>query len=56
MFTLVLSAKIPSPFIFLNELYRLLLIPNEPWENISMDFMTQLLEWNGMDAILVVIN
>lgn len=28
----------------------------EPWENISMDFMTQLLEWNGMDVILTVAN
>jgi hypothetical protein len=37
-------------------LYRPLLIPNKPWENISMDFMTQLLEWNGMDAILMVVN
>jgi hypothetical protein len=31
-------------------------IPNEPWEGVSMDFMTQLLKWNGMDAILIVIN
>jgi hypothetical protein len=31
-------------------------IPSEPWENVSMDFMTHLLEWNGMDAILVVVN
>ncbi len=29
---------------------------SEPWENVSMDFMTQLPEWNGMDAILVVVN
>jgi len=31
-------------------------IPNEPWEGVSMDFMTQPLKWNGMDAILIVIN
>jgi hypothetical protein len=37
-------------------LYKPLLIPNEPWENVSMDFMTQLPKWNGMDAILMVVN
>ncbi len=37
-------------------LYRPLLIPNEPWENVSMDFMTQLSEWNGMDAILMIVD
>ncbi len=37
-------------------LYKHLLIPNKPWENISMDFMTQLSKWNGMDAILVVVD
>lgn len=37
-------------------LYRFQLILNEPWENISMDFMTQLPKWNGMDAILMVID
>ncbi len=31
-------------------------IPNEPQESIPMGFMAQLLEWNGMDAILMVIN
>ncbi len=36
-------------------LYRPLLIPNEPWESVSMDLLTQLPKWNGMDAILVVI-
>jgi hypothetical protein len=34
------------------ELYKTIPIPNEPWENVSMDFMTQLFEWNEMDAIL----
>jgi hypothetical protein len=45
-------------FIYKNiyGLYRPLLIPSEPWNNVSMDFMMQLLEWNGMDVILVVIN
>jgi hypothetical protein len=33
-------------------LYRIILIPNEPWENVSMDFMTQLFEWNGIDIII----
>ncbi len=37
-------------------LYRLLLIPNELWENVSMDFMTQFLEWNGKDTILILVN
>jgi hypothetical protein len=37
-------------------LYKSLPIPNEPWENVSVDFMTQLLEWSKMDTILVVIN
>ncbi len=27
-----------------------------PFENVSMDFMTYLLEWEGMDAIFVVVN
>jgi hypothetical protein len=36
--------------------YRPLSIPSEPWNNVSMDFMMQLLEWNGMDVILVVVN
>ncbi len=31
-------------------LYRLLLIPNKPWESVSMNFMTQLPKW--MDAIV----
>ncbi len=30
-----------------------MLIPSEPWESVSMDFMTQLIEWNGMDTILI---
>jgi hypothetical protein len=33
-------------------LYETILIPNEPWENASMNFMTQLFEWNKMDVIL----
>jgi hypothetical protein len=32
------------------------LIPNKPWENVSMDFMTQLFKWNGIDAILMVVD
>jgi hypothetical protein len=37
-------------------LYRA--FPNllRPFENVSMDFMTYLLEWEGMDAIFVVVN
>jgi hypothetical protein len=34
----------------------LLPIPNEPQESIPIHFMTQLLEWNGMDVILMAIN
>jgi len=37
-------------------LCRPLLIPNEPWENVSMDFMTQLPKWNITNTILVVVN
>jgi hypothetical protein len=37
-------------------LYRPLQIPNESWENVSTDFMTQLPKWNGMDTMLVVID
>ncbi len=37
-------------------MYKILLILNELWESVSMDFMTQLLEWNGMNAILVVVD
>ncbi len=37
-------------------LCKLLLILSEPWENVSMDFMMQLLEWNGMDIILMVVD
>jgi hypothetical protein len=37
-------------------LYKPLPIPSEPWENVSMDFMTKLPEWNEMDTILVVAN
>jgi len=31
------------------KLYEPLLIPSEPWENVSMDFMIQLPKWNGME-------
>jgi hypothetical protein len=37
-------------------LYKTLLIPNEPWESVSMDFITQLPKWNGMDTIFVVVD
>jgi hypothetical protein len=37
-------------------LYKPLPTSNEPWESVSMDFMTQLLEWNGMNIILMVVN
>jgi len=39
-----------------NGLYKLLLTPSKPCENVSMDFMTQLPKWNGMDVILVVVD
>jgi len=32
-------------------LYKLLPIPNEPWEIVSMDCMTQLPKWEGKDPI-----
>ncbi len=37
-------------------LYKPLPISNKPWENVSMDFMMQLPKWNGMDAILVLVD
>jgi hypothetical protein len=37
-------------------LYTPLPILSEPWESVSMDFMTQLPKWNGMDAILMVVD
>jgi hypothetical protein len=33
----------------------LLLILNEPWESVSMNFMMQLLEWN-MNVVLMVVD
>jgi hypothetical protein len=38
------------------ELYRPLPIPSGPFESVSMDFMTCLLEWEGTDAIFVVVD
>ncbi len=35
-------------------LYRPLPILRKPWESVSMDLMTQLPEWNGMDAIFML--
>jgi hypothetical protein len=37
-------------------LYRPLPIPSDPFENVSMDFMTCLPKCEGMDAILVVLH
>jgi len=37
-------------------LCRPILIPNEPWESVSMDFMTQLFKWNGMVTILIKVD
>jgi hypothetical protein len=34
----------------------LLPIPNEQQDSIPMDFMTQLLKWNGIDVILMVVD
>jgi len=38
------------------KLYEPLLIPSEPWENVSIDFMIQLPKWNGMDPILIIVD
>jgi hypothetical protein len=38
------------------ELYKPLPIASSPFETVSMDFMTCLLEWEGMDAILMVVD
>jgi len=37
-------------------MYSTLVCFHLPWENVSMDFMTQLLEWKGMDTILMVVD
>jgi hypothetical protein len=37
-------------------LYRPFPIPLGPFESVSMDFMTCLLEWEGMDAIFLVVD
>jgi putative transposase len=37
-------------------LYRPLPILSEPWESVFMDFMTQLPEWNGTNAIFVIVD
>jgi translation initiation factor 2 beta subunit (eIF-2beta)/eIF-5 len=37
-------------------LYKPLLILSEPWESVSMDLMTPLTKWNGMDAIFVEVD
>ncbi len=38
------------------KLYEPLLILREPWENVCMNFMIQLPKWNGMDAILIIVD
>jgi hypothetical protein len=37
-------------------LYKPLPIPSSSLENVSMDFMTRLLEWEGMGANFVVVD
>jgi hypothetical protein len=37
-------------------LYKALPIPSSPFESVSMDFMTCFLEWEGMNAIFVVVD
>jgi hypothetical protein len=37
-------------------LYKPLPIPSSSFENVSMDFMTCFSEWEGMDAIFVVVD
>ena len=31
-------------------------IPNSPWDTISVDFITELLESNGRDSIMVIVD
>ena len=35
---------------------HLLPIPSAPWDTISVDFITELLESNGQDSIMVVVD
>jgi hypothetical protein len=37
-------------------MYFTLMCFHLPWENVSMDFMTQLPKWKGMDTILMVVD
>jgi len=54
--TCVKCQNMKSIYLLKKGLYKPLLIPNEPWNSVSMDFMMQLFEWNGMDVILVIVN
>jgi hypothetical protein len=45
--TCVKCQNIKSVYKKKYKLYGPLLIPNEPWESVSMDFMIQLPKWNG---------
>ncbi len=50
------SAKTWSPFIKRSMDYTCLYQSQVNHGSVSMDFITQLLKWNEMDAILVVVN
>jgi hypothetical protein len=49
MCTYVRCQNIESIYKKKFRLYKILPIPNEPWEIVYMDFMIQLLEWEGKD-------
>jgi hypothetical protein len=37
-------------------MYSTLMCIHSPWESVSMDFMTQLPKWKGMDTNFMVVN
>jgi hypothetical protein len=47
---------IDNPTSYDRIMYSTLMCFHSPWESVSMDFMTQLPKWKGMDTILMVVD